>query len=154
MEQLTREEALELLENQPVAHLGVIVDGRPYVTPMSFVLDGERVLFRTMAGAKLEGIKSNPEVCIEVASYEAETGHWASAIVTGKASEVTDDELMSKTTSLLFRKYGDVLGSPLSHGGGMRPLQGFPHVIQVEIEEISGMSSGSAWSTRTRPGRL
>lgn len=154
MERLSREEALELLANQSVAHLGVVKDGRPYVTPMSFVLEGDRILFRTMAGAKLDGIRSNPWVCVEVASYDEETGHWASAIVGGEASEVVDDDLKSKTTSLLFRKYEEVLGSPLSHGGGMRPLQGLPHVIEVSIEDISGMSSGSAWSTRTRPGRL
>lgn len=154
MEPLSREEALELLENQPVAHLAVIRDGRPYVTPMSFVLDGEIILFRTMAGEKLEGIKSNPSVCVEVSSYDEVSGDWVSAIVSGEASEVLDDDVRAKTTSLLFSKYGDVLGSPLSHGGGMRPLQGFPHVIQVVIEEISGMTAGSAWSARTRPGRL
>lgn len=154
MERLSREEALELLENQPVAHLGVVREGRPYVTPMSFVFDGEVILFRTMAGEKLEGIKSTPSVCIEVSSYDEESGDWASAIVSGEASEVVDDEVRAKTTSLLFNKYADVLGSPLSHGGGMQPLQGFPHVIQVVIEEISGMTAGSAWSARTRPGRL
>lgn len=154
MERLSREEALELLENQPVAHFGVVRDGHPYVTPMSFVLDGEVILFRTMAGEKLEGIKSNPSVCIEVSSYDETSGDWVSAIVSGEASEVLDDELRAKTTSLLFNKYADVLGSPFSHGGGMRPLQGFPHVIQVVIEEISGMTAGSAWAARTRPGRL
>lgn len=145
---------MELLENQLVAHLGVVREGAPYVTPMSFVLDGDLVLFRTMAGSKLEAIRRNPRVCIEVVSYDETTGDWASAIVTGNASEVVDDELRAKTTSLLFEKYGDVLGSPLGHGGGIRPLQGFPHVLQVAIDEISGMSAGSAWSARTRPGRL
>lgn len=154
MERLSREEALELLENQPVAHLGVVRDGRSYVTPMSFVLDGEVILFRTMAGEKLDAIKANPFVCIEVSSYDEASGDWVSAIVSGEASEVLDDDVKAKTTSLLFSKYADVLGSPLSRGGGMRPLQGFPHVIQVVIEEISGMTAGSAWSARTRPGRL
>ena len=92
MERLTREEAKELLEGQPVAHFGVVMeDGRPYVTPMSFVLDGDRILFRTMEGEKLEGIRSNPSVCIEVSTYDEETGDWASAIVTGEAEEVAGD---------------------------------------------------------------
>lgn len=154
MEPLTREQALDLLSSRPVAHLGVVRDGRPYVTPMSFVVDGDRILFRTMAGEKLDGLKANPFVCIEVASYDEQTGDWASAIVKGEATEVEDQDVQSLTTSLLFRKYGDVLGSPLSRGGGMQPIQGLPHVIQVTIDEVSGMSSGSGWSTRTRPGRL
>lgn len=154
MEPLSREEAMELLSSQPVAHLGVVREGRPYVTPMSFVVDGHRILFRTMAGEKLESLKANPSVCIEVASYDEQTGDWASAIVKGDATEVEEQEAQALTTSLLFQKYGDVLGSPLSRGGGMQPLQGLPHVIQVNIEEVSGMSSGSGWFTRTRPGRL
>ena len=50
MDQLTRDEALQLLNTTPVAHLGLISDGAPYVTPMSFVVDGEEILFREPVG--------------------------------------------------------------------------------------------------------
>lgn len=154
MEELTTQEAMELLENSPVAHLGVIVDGVPYVTPMSYVMDGDRIRFRTMQGKKLEGIKSNPTVCIEVSRLDGVTGEWVSVVVIGAASEVIDEKAKAETTSLLFRKYREILGSPLSHGPGMRPLPGLPHVIEVTIEEMTGMSSGRGFSVRTKPGRL
>lgn len=154
MESLTREEALELLETQHVAHLGVVVKGVPYVTPMSFVVKGDRIRFRTMAGEKLDGIRSNPSVCIETSVFDEETGDWLSVIVRGTARLVDDDETRQETISLLFSKYENVMGSPLSSSGGLLPLGGYPYVIEVPIEDISGMSSGKGMRARTKPGRL
>lgn len=154
MESVSREEALEILAVQPVAHLGIVVDGAPYVTPMSFVLDGERVLFRTMAGEKLDGIRANPAVCIETADYNPETGDWVSVIVRGLARLVDDPGTSRELIALLYDKYEKVMGSPLSGGGGLMPLGGIPYVIEVRIDEITGMSSGRGIQVRTKPGRL
>lgn len=71
MEPMSEKEAFEFLDASTVSHIGVVSDGLPYVTPMSFVVDG-----------------------------------------------------------------------------------GFPHVIGVSIDEISGMCSGRGFSHRARPGRL
>ncbi|HEX6299903.1 MAG TPA: pyridoxamine 5'-phosphate oxidase family protein [Acidimicrobiia bacterium] len=154
MEPVSREEALEVLAGQPVAHLGIVVDGVPYVTPMSFVLEGNRILFRTMAGKKLEGIKASPAVCIETADYNPETGDWVSVIVRGTARLVDDPDTRQELIALLYDKYEKVMGSPLSGGGGLMPLGGTPYVIEVPIDEMTGMSSGRGIRVRTKPGRL
>lgn len=153
MDSLGREEALELLEAAPVAHLGTVYDGEPYVTPMSFVVSSGRILFRTMPGRKLEAIQANPIVCIEASRFDEETGAWKSVIVRGRAEEVEEDELKQNTVSLLLHKYEKIMGSPLS-SGGTRPLAGPAHFIAVEIDEVTGMTSGSGLSAQTRPGRL
>jgi len=154
MELIATEEALKVLEAAPVAHLGMIEADRPYVTPMSFVMSGERILFRTMAGRKLEALRKNPTVCIEVSNLDEETGDWVSVIVRGTAVEVDEDDVKVAIVSELFHKYEKVMGSPLSATGGVQPIMGLPHVIAVEIEEITGMVSGRGFSGRTRPGRL
>lgn len=153
MDALTTEETMEILETEPVAHLGTIVDGKPYVTPMSFVVDGDEILFRTMEGKKVDGIRSNPSVCVEVSHFDEESGSWVSVIARGTATFVEDPGTRQKTVASLFAKYEDVMGSPLS-GGGLVPLGGQPAVVAVKIEEISGMSSGRGIHARTRPGRL
>jgi nitroimidazol reductase NimA-like FMN-containing flavoprotein (pyridoxamine 5'-phosphate oxidase superfamily) len=154
MESVSREEAIEVLASQQVAHLGIVVNDAPYVTPMSYVVDGERILFRTMAGKKLDGIRANPAVCIEAADYNPETGDWVSVIVRGTARLVDDPETRREIIALLYDKYEKVMGSPLSGGGGLMPLGGTPYVIEVPIEEITGMSSGRGIRVRTKPGRL
>lgn len=153
MEPLSHDEAVGLLRDAPVAHVGMIDGDQPYVTPMSFVLEGENVYFRTVAGRKLDAIRANPGICIEVSTYDEETGDWASVIVMGAAEEVQDEETKTSVVSKLFEKYDKVIGSPLDRSG-IRPLEGHPHVVVVEIRQVSGMSSGRGWAPRTKPGRL
>lgn len=154
MEPVKREEALDILASQPVGHLGIVIDSHPYVTPMSFVMDGERLLFRTMAGQKLDGIRANPTVCIETAEYNPDTGDWVSVIIRGMARLVDDPDTRQGVVARLFAKYEKVMGSPLSGGGGLMPLGGTPYVIEVPIDEVTGMSSGRGMRVRTKPGRM
>lgn len=153
MEPLTEQEARLLLEEAMVAHIGVISDGEPYVTPMSFVVDGNRILFRTKPGKRLTAIKKSPIVSIEASIFNQDGGSWKSAIVKGRASVTDDPDTARVTVEKLLEKYLAALGSPFSRGE-MQPLAAFPHIVAVEIEQISGMASSGAFSTRTRPGRL
>ena len=153
MESITAEQAKHFLDESLVAHIGVISGGEPYVTPMSFVVDSDRILFRTKPGKRHEAMQENPAVSIEASTFDDETGDWVSVIVRGRAAEVDDDATITLTVQLLFQKYGTVLGSPLSRGG-IQPMASFPHVVQVPIDEITGMTSGGGFAMRTRPGRL
>lgn len=153
MNPLTREEAMDLLDSAPVAHIGVVSEGLPYVSPMSFVVVGDKVAFRTVPGKRLEALRENPSVCVEAAKFDPASGEWASVIVRGKASEIGDTPLRTEVVSELLGKYREALGSPLGRGG-LQPLTGLPHVVVIEIEEITGMASGSGFSRQTRPGRL
>ena len=153
MEAITDAEARRFLEEAMVAHIGVVIEEEPYVTPMSFVLLGNRILFRTKPGKRFAGIEENPVVCIEASNFDEETGDWTSVIAKGTASVASDDATVQAVLSGLFEKYRKVLGSPLSRGG-IQPMASFPHVVAVDIAEISGMSSSGPFSVRTRPGRL
>lgn len=153
MEEITDDRAKIFLKDAAVAHIGVISDGEPYVTPMSFVLEGTRILFRTKPGKRYEGMTENPTVSIEASTFDEESGDWISVIVKGTASLVIDDETIERTVQLLLQKYESSLGSPLTRGG-IQPMATFPHVMEVTIEEITGMRSGGYMAARTRPGRL
>lgn len=153
MEEISEAEALELLDRAKVAHIGVIYEGEPYVTPMSFVVDGRRLLFRTKPDRRFEAIQANPMVCVEASEFDEENGDWTSVLVKGKAVERTDDETVRKAVELLLEKYATVLGPPIGTGG-LQPMASFPQVVEVPIGEISGMSSGRGFHIRTRPGRL
>ncbi|MFZ0015597.1 MAG: pyridoxamine 5'-phosphate oxidase family protein [Acidimicrobiia bacterium] len=153
MEALTRDEAIEILTEAKVAHLGLVVDDEPYVTPMSFVVDGDRILFRTEPGTKLRAMREHPRVCVEVSEFDEESGDWVSVIVKGTAVETDDRGVGELTVQMLFSKYAQALGSPLARGG-LQPIPGLPHVFIVEMGEVSGLTSGRGFSMRTRPGRL
>ena len=50
MQKLVDSQIARLLHEEPVAHVAVASDNRPYVTPISFVWFDDAMWFRTMAG--------------------------------------------------------------------------------------------------------
>jgi nitroimidazol reductase NimA-like FMN-containing flavoprotein (pyridoxamine 5'-phosphate oxidase superfamily) len=153
MEQMTSAEAMELLSDGMVAHVGVISGDEPYVTPVSYVVDGDRILFRTQPGRRFRAIADSPRVCVEVSRFDEASGDWESVVVMGSAREAKDPATGELTVTLLLRKYASSLGSPLGRGG-LQPMPGLPHVIEVTIESVTGMCSGRGLHVRTRPGQL
>lgn len=153
MDPISEPEARQFLNEAMVAHVGVVSNGDPYVSPVSFVLDDDRILFRTKPGKRFEAIEANPNVSIEASLFDEETGDWISVIVQGHAAERTDPATTDRTVELLFDKYDKALGSPLNRDG-FQAMATFPHVVEVSIDEITGMVSGRGFSFRTRPGRL
>lgn len=154
MHEITRDEALAILDEVPVAHVAMIDDNEPYVTPMSFVVEDDYIYFRTMPGRKLEALAENPRVCVEASIYDEETGDWESVIVRGTAELIDDQAVQEKTVTALFRKYEQVMGSPLGRPGTPQLDSSRVQVVRVNIEEATGMTSGKGFAARTKPGRL
>ena len=149
MQELTETEARDLLERADVAHLGVIADGEPYVTAVSFVISGNLFLFRTGPGRRLKAIENGSPVCVEVSEYDSETGDWASVVAVGPGSVIADSALEADTVDALYAKYRKVIESSLTLETAVGSV-----AVAVMMGRISGRSSGKAWAPRTRPGRL
>lgn len=153
MDQLSPERCRQLLEESPVAHLGVISDGSPYVTPISFVIVDGAICFRTGPGRRTDAIRTSPTVSIEVCRYDTETGHWESVVGQGRCTEVDDAAMAQTVTAALFEKYRDVMGSPLSPGGGLG-IATVEVVMMIRLDEMTGRTSDAFFHASSRPGRL
>lgn len=114
MQELTPREAFELLEGSPVGHLGVIDGDVLYVTPMSYVPMEGGAFMRTGPGRRLDAIEANPGVCVEVARFDLQTGHWKSVIAWGRAAVVSDPRLEEGLIAGLSIKHRDQMGSALT----------------------------------------
>lgn len=141
-----------MLASGKVGHIAVVDDGVPYVSPISYVLIDRQLCFRTGAGRRLDAIRANPKVSIEVTKVLADEG-WESVIAAGEAAEVDDQTLREQIVSALLSKYSQEIGSPLTRGA-RNPLPQPATFVVVELSDISGRSSGSWLSIPTRPGRL
>lgn len=150
MESLEEVEALNFLAKADVAHLAVIDMGEPYVTPIAFVLDRRRILFRSGPGRRLTALRRHPAVSLESCYLDRATGDWVSVIASGNAEEFTDDLMSNHTIELLTHKYRQILGTPLAFSG-LQPLPAMPHVIGIPIGRISGVCSRREHLTK-RPG--
>ena len=150
MDELTPLQCLELLREEKVGHLAVIADGVPYVTPVSYVVSNNTVAMRVGEGRRVRAIRENPHAGFEVSRYDTDTGEWTSVIVEGKVRIVEDDATIQNVIAGLLGKYRSVVSSM---SGQHMPLLS-DVVLELEMDTVSGRSSGSFFSMRTRPGRL
>lgn len=152
MEPLSTEATLDLLVNGKIAHIGVIDDAEPYVSPVSYVVIDQEFCFRTGSGRRVDAIRDNPIVSIET-MRSREDGGWECVIARGEAYEVDDPQKAQAIVSAMLRKYSDEIGSPLS-SGSRGPMEDTIVIVCVRMSEISGRTSGTWFSIPTRPGRL
>src|SRR5450755_1970860 len=88
---LTEVEIDALLAEQQFARLGCHLEGKTYVVPISYALDGARIVGQTTLGLKIEMMRGNPDVCVEVDDVKDLT-NWRSVILSGRYEELTGIE--------------------------------------------------------------
>jgi hypothetical protein len=89
LEVLDRDECLALLGRCSLGRLAVVIDGKPLIFPVNFVLDGNVVVFRNDPGTKVYGARNGP-VAFECDGTDAVYHTGWSVVVTGDAVEVRD----------------------------------------------------------------
>jgi nitroimidazol reductase NimA-like FMN-containing flavoprotein (pyridoxamine 5'-phosphate oxidase superfamily) len=152
MEDMTTEATLDLLHSAPVAHIGVIDGLVPYVSPVSYVIVDQQFCFRTSVGRRIDAIRLNPAVSIEMMRTTG-SGGWECVIAEGDAYEVDDPRQAQTIVSALLSKYSEQIGSPLSVGA-RGPIRETAVIVAARLSNISGRTSGTWFSIPTRPGRL
>lgn len=99
---ISREKCQELLTACSLGRLAVVVDGRPEIFPVSYVIDSESgsIVFPSNAGTKLHAALTWPYVAFEIDGIETDnTGGWSVSIV-GHACEVTDRTAIARFAQL------------------------------------------------------
>ena len=86
---MTAEECRELLIHASFGSLGCAQDNQPYVVPIYFAYEPDRLYGFSTLGKKIKWMRVNPRVCVTVAEV---TNHvqWKSVVVSGRYEELTD----------------------------------------------------------------
>ncbi len=87
--EMTGDECRAALERVSFGRLACAHDGQPYVLPIYFSYDGKHLYGFSTLGQKIEWMRSNPLVCLEI---DERTSHhqWMSVVVTGRYEELPD----------------------------------------------------------------
>ncbi len=134
--QLDEHECWALLRTAEVGRLALVVDGRPEIFPVNFVVDHGTILFRTATGSKLAAVTPSSEpVAFEVDAYDPVEGEAWSVIAKGRASEVTG-----------IREVFDLAELPLFPWH----ISPKPHFVRIEPETVTGRRFRVS-SSRARP---
>jgi nitroimidazol reductase NimA-like FMN-containing flavoprotein (pyridoxamine 5'-phosphate oxidase superfamily) len=64
-------------------------DGQPYIVPIFFAVTGDHVYSFSMTGQKLEWMRDNPRVCLEIDSVTS-WNDWTSVIAFGRYQELPE----------------------------------------------------------------
>jgi len=143
---LTREEMLQMLEEERVGRVGLNDDPQPYVVPTDFAyVDGAIYIHTPDRGLKARLARLDPNVCFEVDRYNDAVTDFRSVIVRGRMTEVADPAERAKAMQSMGRKatgfdYAAVHG--IGQDGGGKEIAPRPITIfKIEIREMTGIRS-------------
>ena len=86
---LTQEESFGLLGRSHLARIACVSGDQPYIVPINYVLDSIFLYSFSTFGRKIEWMRANPRVCVEVDDI-AHSRNWESVISTGHYEELPD----------------------------------------------------------------
>ncbi len=87
---LNEEQIEEVLQSNVLGRIGCSDGKKIYVVPINYVYDGKHIVAHSVAGMKIEMMRSNPNVCFEVDEMRSFT-NWKSVIAWGQYHELTDE---------------------------------------------------------------
>ena len=140
-----RETVHRILDDGLVCHVGVAVDGQPFVLPMAYGRDGERLLLHGSVGSRLmDALAGGAPVCVTVTHVDglvlARSGfsssmNYRSVMVLGRAREITEPDEKSRAL--------DVIADHLAPGRAREQRPAEPkevaatRVLELPLEEVS-----------------
>ena len=85
--EITAEECREILARTGFGHLACSHNNEPYVVPMYFAYETDYLYGFSIFGRKIEWMRANPKVCIEVDEVASHSS-WTSVIINGRYQEL------------------------------------------------------------------
>lgn len=139
MTMLNEIEAQKVLQSARVARLGCVVNGEPYVVPISCHLEDDCLYSHSLPGLKISGLRENPRACVQVDEIESDL-HWRSAIAFGKFEEITKSNEREEILTKLLRKFP--LLTPVESAIAVDASTPPVIVFRIRIDRVTGVSEG------------
>jgi len=104
---MSRKEVWQFLESQRRVYLGFAMDdGYPHVTPIWFVVVGERIYMRAQDYKVKVGLAAKGKACVVIDDGE-KYRELRGAVMWGRSRVITEKHLKAKLTELFESKYSD-----------------------------------------------
>lgn len=123
LEILDRDECLRLLATTTLGRVGITKGALPVIVPINFRLVGDRIVFRTSVGTKLDLATRNAVVAFEADHRAAVSGAGWSVAVTDVTREVIDPAELAELSRAAVPRWTE---------------WGEDHFIVLSTERVSG----------------
>lgn len=87
--EMTREECRAALAQTGFGRLACARDNQPYIVPIFFAVEDDYLYAFSIAGRKIDWMRDNPRVCLEVDSIK-NWQDWTSVVAIGRYEELPD----------------------------------------------------------------
>jgi uncharacterized protein len=87
--EMSRQECSDLLARLEAGRLACARENQPYIVPIYFAYEPDRLYGFATLGRKIEWMRSNPLVCVQADTVVSDN-EWASVIVLGRYEELPD----------------------------------------------------------------
>lgn len=139
--EMTIAECVSALHKAKVGRLACAQNGQPYTVPINFAFDGTYLYGFTTLGQKIEWMRANPLVCLEVDEIISEN-QWMSIIVFGQYEELPDkpeyERARVRAHSFLQKRAIWWEPAALSQEHRDQPHSLTPIVYRLHVKKITG----------------
>ena len=141
IEELTREESLDLLARARIGRLACAQRNQPYLVPVNFVYDDNYLYSFSTVGQKIDWMRANPLVCVEIDEIVS-TRQWATVIIFGSYEELPDtyESRSARAYALQLLQRNPIWWEPAytktNLQGAQRPLE--PLYFRIRVHRIEG----------------
>lgn len=139
--ELSYQECCLILKRTSVGRLGCARDNQPYVVPIHFDFNDTYIYGFTTLGQKIEWMRSNPLVCLEV-DEEISKEQWTSIIIFGRYEELPDtpEHLAARTHAYEFLQKRAMWWEPayISPAHRDQPHSLIPIFYRIHVDSMTG----------------
>ena len=136
---LSEVESRALLRGSRLARLGCVAEGYPYVVPVNYVFDGESFLVHSLPGRKIEAMRADPRVCLQVDEI-GDHLNWKSVLAYGTYEEITNAAARERAMICLLSLFPEL--TPVESLLAADAAAPSPVVFRVRVERVTGIAEG------------
>ena len=144
IQELTRQESLEVLARTHLGRLACARGMQPYIVPIHFAYQDNWLYSFSVLGQKIDWMRANPLVCVEADQMRRE--EWTTVVVFGRYEELSDTSKFQSERTLAFNLLQQ-RAMWWEHGGAKKMPAGAPAAVpvfyRIKIEQITGRRAAS-----------
>jgi nitroimidazol reductase NimA-like FMN-containing flavoprotein (pyridoxamine 5'-phosphate oxidase superfamily) len=142
LEPLSPGECVDLLRTRSLGRVGLSAGSLPYVLPVRYVVDGERILMRTGLDTRMAAATKDAVVAFQVDAFDDDLDAGWSVLVQGRARDVSGSSPVEPAAEQV-----------LSSWVGRSPARCFAIPLELVKGQRMGEPGGSAgWGRSSTPG--
>lgn len=145
IKEISQKECLDTVARASVGRLGCSFQDQPYVVPIYFAYEGEWIYVFSTFGKKIEWMRANPKVCVEIEEKVSESER-ISVLVNGLYEELAEPQFTQERAharQLLAKKHHWWLNAMAERRVGFEDQQVEPLFFRIHVDSATGLRWGN-----------